>query len=560
MLFVAVCSAIGFVSCGDDPDPYMSSSVTQLEISAAGETKTFSISSDCDWSISGMSGWLTVTPTNGNGENVTVTVSAGKNETTTERTCTLIISSSAGTKTIVVTQKGANGVLGISSTSLSFDKEAGSKTLTINANVDWSVSSNASWLHVNPQAGNSSTKTISVTVDKNETTESRSGDLLFSSSVGSQTVKVTQGAASVNIKVNGASSSELMFGSNANGNEPAQTVNITSNTGWTISNIPDWVRVSPTTGNGNATISITMVDENWSDEIRNATLKVSAGANSSASLVVKQDGSLAKNCRVTLSNKTIMCDGFAADLTFGKNVNAYYEVCMSEAARLSYSDREIFSILTSQEKTNGYLTSIDYTYSYVEAPNTAIYYFAVGVTAEGSFGPLYVDKVITKGITKEADMPFYISDGADYWNVTTIRDGEWGQKCDEYYLFYGKTETANRNLYKDLTTLPYAYTAHFYMKDILSESNYRYQPQTSYVGKNGSTYICCLTWGKNRDTKEFSSELQFDDYPRTVVSSKVRTVSKPHPLNWKDWRKSSISTRKEIEEMRKNLLVVKVKK
>ncbi|MBQ9641085.1 MAG: BACON domain-containing protein [Bacteroidaceae bacterium] len=524
MLFVAVCSAIGFVSCGpDDPDPFMTVGVTQIEIPAEGVSKTFSVSSDCDWSISGMSSWLTVTPASGNGENVTVTVTAGKNETTTDRICTLIISSKAGTKTIAVTQKAAAGVLGISPASLSFDKEAGSKTLTINANVDWSVSSNASWLHVNPQAGNSSTKNITVTVDKNETTESRSGDLLFSSSVGSQTVKVTQGAASGEIKVNGASSTELMFGSNANGNEPAQTVNITSNTSWTISDVPDWVRVSPTSGSGNVNVSLTVTNENWSDEVRSAIITVKTTSGSSASVVVKQNPLFDPDLHVSLSNIVTMWDGFACDLKFGSKAKGYKEAFFLESDIDLLTEKDIYNKLMECKEwggINSYTSNAfdqNNDHNKVVAGTTIVYCvasFGNDNNTDGThkYGAMTMQRIKTKTQTPSSDMLVSMTNTSQNWTFTFSKQGSIGQECNDFYWFFTTGDDAEScAAIVHLNTC--AWLVYRYLKpwieagELVKFSGPQQYPATRTSGEN-KCFV--TTWGINKNTNAYSAELRYN--------------------------------------------------
>jgi len=79
-------------------------SPSSLSFSSAAQQKTFSISSNTEWSITKNGAtWFSVSSSNGSGDQ-TITVAANANESTTQRTATITVTGGGITRTISVTQ------------------------------------------------------------------------------------------------------------------------------------------------------------------------------------------------------------------------------------------------------------------------------------------------------------------------------------------------------------------------------------------------------------------------------------------------------------------------
>ena len=105
----AILVAAGYSSCKKkDKDPEIKASVTSLNFIAAGETKTFDLTSNVEWTISGhaAASWLSVAPPSGSG-NVKVSVTAEANTATSPRNAELTIAVKGKSEKVTITQEAA---------------------------------------------------------------------------------------------------------------------------------------------------------------------------------------------------------------------------------------------------------------------------------------------------------------------------------------------------------------------------------------------------------------------------------------------------------------------
>ena len=87
----------------------LSVSPTSLSYTAAGESKTVTVSSNVSWTATSSASWLTISPASGS-NNGTITAVAAANTATSQRTATITVSGNGtSARTISVTQAGNNG-------------------------------------------------------------------------------------------------------------------------------------------------------------------------------------------------------------------------------------------------------------------------------------------------------------------------------------------------------------------------------------------------------------------------------------------------------------------
>jgi hypothetical protein len=378
----------------------------------------------------------------------------------------------------------------------------------------------------------------------------------------SRTIQVTQEAATAQLLVNGSSSATMHFA--AEGNE-TQQISITANAEWEITNIPSWIRVSPSNGSGSSTLSITVTEDNFSDEDRSNALSIS-GAGTSATIMVSQVAELAKNLRVELSNLTIMWDGFAADLTFSDATKGYREAFFTADALATYTDRDIYNKLMEQTEYSG---SLDYTYlpGWAYSGTELVYCVAAYGNenkSDGShkYGPMTMQRITTRTRSAADILRLSLSYTTSNWKLTTYRKGEYGQKCDEYYLRYAKSSTADL-IYQYSEQYTYAFLAHKLFKPIINSdkasSIYRTGPQTEDFDRSSDdTSFIGITWGINRDTKEFSASLSVIYYSLSSSSSlpQARAIA-PSQEDWNDpeVRRQAHEWAQKLEKVQQNIIL-----
>ena len=158
-------------------------------------------------------------------------------------------------------------------------------TINITSNTGWTASDNADWLSLSKSSGTGNGTVTVTTSSANSSAGTRSANVTFSATgVNSVTVTVTQAAAGPTLAVT-PSTINVAASSGATG-----TFNITSNTGWNVSDNADWLSLSSSSGTGNGTITVTTSSANSSAGARSANVTFSATGVSSVTVTVTQAG------------------------------------------------------------------------------------------------------------------------------------------------------------------------------------------------------------------------------------------------------------------------------
>lgn len=438
-IVMAATMSMGLSSCflfpgDDDEDPELKVLPEKLDFGVSADSKSFSITSNVGWTVVANKDWITVSQPSGN-DNGTVSVDVEENKEFGEkRTGIITITASEGgiIRYVEVNQNGVKPILEVSPTSPSTVKgEGGTLTFQVTSNLNWSVSRNETWIELSTGEGNGNSS-VTATILPNGSSNSRSATLTFSGKEGDVSpVMIIVNQESGGISVSPTSASLLgEKGSTAN-------LSVMATGNWSLSGCPDWLHSSATTGIGSTNIVLTTLSANdMSDEDRTATLTFTSNGMS-ATVSVSQKSLLPSGLRVETSNMTIMSDGFACDLKFGPNTKGYREAFFTEAAIQTMTDRNIYDKLMEQPEWNG---SIEYTFlpGWVDPGATLVYCVAAygnESNSDGShkYGPITIERITTKSKTIYDDMYLTSSYNSSRWTVTAARQGNYGQRCDEYY-------------------------------------------------------------------------------------------------------------------------------
>jgi len=161
-------------------DPTLSVSTNSINLAAAGESKTFKITSNTSWTVSSDQIWCMVDPLSGS-DDKTITVKADENKSTTSRSANITVKYGDKSATVTVTQAGADVYLSVSPTSLNFSYSGGDLDCNISSNTSWTVTSNQTWCTANTTSGNNDS-TIKVTASQNTSNNSRNAQITITGS------------------------------------------------------------------------------------------------------------------------------------------------------------------------------------------------------------------------------------------------------------------------------------------------------------------------------------------------------------------------------------------
>jgi hypothetical protein len=223
---------------------------TTLAYPSGGSSRNVTISSNVNWTVTGIPTWLTLNTNSGIGNTVISLVSQSHNFTSS-RSATITIQSLANslTQSINITQSGSPTTLSLSGTTLNFNSASSSQTLNIITNDNWIVAGVPTWLTINPQFGTGNA-TLNVQANTNTSVNNRNVILTITSGSLVRTATVNQSGQIPQIQITNSSNSNL----NANGE--IRTISISSNVNWTINASDNWFSVTPFFGTGNVQVSI----------------------------------------------------------------------------------------------------------------------------------------------------------------------------------------------------------------------------------------------------------------------------------------------------------------
>ena len=200
--------------------------------------------------------------------------------------------------------------LTIKPTYANFNAEGGSKTFTVSASGTWKISSSkGSWMHLSKN-GN----TLTVRVDENTGTSSRSGSFELTSGEKSVRVSVKQAGGDISLSV---SSENVSFGSSGG----TKTITVTTNGTWQIgTNSTSWGHL---TKNGNQ-ISI-KTDKNDGISQRSGSFTIKAG-NQEKRVYISQSGSSTASTNLTVSSDNLQFDSYGGTQTITISSNGSWQI------------------------------------------------------------------------------------------------------------------------------------------------------------------------------------------------------------------------------------------
>lgn len=281
---IIYCFLVLFVGC--EKEPFLTVTPSTVDFTAGGGKQTFSISCNNDWSavLSGNS-FLTLSATQGVEGVVDVALTALENKEVKNRSVTVTISSAGLSKIIEIEQAGAAPSISLDKTNVQTAVEGETFSLNVSTNgAPWTVGDVPEWMTLSPLSGTGSTS-VNVSVKKNSMAVERATSVTFFAESATAQLNVKQAAASATLEID---KEYIKVGYEEN--LVALSVN-TNNASWMANDVPEWISITPDSGNESAEIQI-VIAANPSVNKRSAAIFFSAG-DISRELVVEQEGSVA---------------------------------------------------------------------------------------------------------------------------------------------------------------------------------------------------------------------------------------------------------------------------
>ena len=196
-IFSFILLATFFISCGkdsgtDDPNnpngnggeqPTLTLSLTELTFKSAGEEKTFTITSNSNWTITNPSTWCKIDPTQGN-SNTTITAIADPSEEYDDRNFNLTIKAGEITKVVTVTQKKKDAII-LTKEKYDIPTEGDNIVVEIKSNITYSAiipEEHKEWIkqvETNQLGRGLETKNLNFEISANPSTDKREGIIVI---------------------------------------------------------------------------------------------------------------------------------------------------------------------------------------------------------------------------------------------------------------------------------------------------------------------------------------------------------------------------------------------
>lgn len=200
------------------------------ELGYEGETIRIEFSTNKEWLVVATEPWIVVSPSSGTDKETFFDLTVGENPGVEPRSGYLTVTASDKSAVVSVTQAGnpnAESHIDIDG-SLSFGYEGGPLTVDFTTNKDWTVSTEADWLTLDPVSGTPESASFKVIASGNGEATKRTAEIVVAA--GEKTVKVSveQDAAPADggLRVEG--------NGNVSWEDSSITVNVKSSTDWHV--------------------------------------------------------------------------------------------------------------------------------------------------------------------------------------------------------------------------------------------------------------------------------------------------------------------------------------
>ena len=204
---------------------------------------------------------------------------------------------------------------------------------------------------------------------------------------------------------------------------------------WTISQVPDFVTVSPRSGMGTTTVRVTANDNN-SGQSKEGIIKIDVTGQQSTMVRVVQRN---LSCYVEPSNILRMSDGLAFNWTFSPSVKYFYWATYEQSTYNKMSESEILSdIVTGDMDDRNEPDNTDFACNYDLTPNTKYVVITIAYAENDQRGSIVATPLTTTSATNQpeaeiSDVAYYTSSSnSNYYYGWNIKKNTY---CSQYYTY-----------------------------------------------------------------------------------------------------------------------------
>lgn len=238
-----------------------------INVDAYACSESVEVTSDGGWTVASDAQWCSVSEQSGS-KKQTLALTIQENTTAQSRDCNLTFTTTSGNKSILKVSQGPKS-LTVDPLSLTFSKEGGKADIAVTSNGNYTFKKHADWLNVTENNAGGYT----VVAQANETPGLRSDTLIIAMT------GLSSGELSHQVVVRQSGTDYYLYLEGNTGELPSSEnsliIQVTTEDEWSAQLVKedDWLKISPTTGTGNANIVLS-VHENNSVSPRNATIAI----------------------------------------------------------------------------------------------------------------------------------------------------------------------------------------------------------------------------------------------------------------------------------------------
>ncbi|MDE6247452.1 MAG: BACON domain-containing protein [Muribaculaceae bacterium] len=206
---------------------------------------------------------------------------------------------------------------------------------------------------------------------------------------------------------------------------------------WSVTNYPEWINLSASSGNGNTSITLTALTENNTASARTGIISFVSG-DLTAQLSVSQVAGLQSGLEVNITDEVILVNSATFKLSFGPKVD-YILSGYFNASSAGWSDDKILEALQNADPMSADTETI--TASSLDSGTSYVQCF-VGYDSKGNHGEI---------IRRTFETPYYSNlDNAPYADIENVRYNSttwyWttniNAAADVYYQIYQSGDLA----------------------------------------------------------------------------------------------------------------------